>query len=75
MWKTRSTPSIALATARLSITSPLVRSNSRSERWSSPEPRRTSSRRSSPRAASARTTCEPMNPLPPVTRVLPTARW
>ena len=36
------------------------------------DPRRRSRRTSSPRSASARTTCEPRKPLPPVTRVLGT---
>ena len=72
-WKTRSTPCIALRTALRSVTSPPMRSISRSERWSRLDPRRSSSRRSSPRSASARTTCEPRKPLPPVTRVLATS--
>ena len=69
-WKTRSTPSIALRTARRSVTLPIARSNSSPSRAERSELRRVSTRSSSPRAASARARCEPMKPVAPVSNVV-----
>ena len=67
-------PTIALRTALRSVTSPIARSKSRSSRWSRRLERRASRRSSSPLFARARTTCEPMKPVAPVTRVFPICR-
>ena len=74
-WKTFDTSSIARRTEARSVTSPSARSQSRSSMWEVSRPSRTRRRRSSPRAASCLTRCEPMKPVPPVTSVLAMAGW
>ena len=64
------TPSIARRTARRSVTLPIARSNSRPSSAERSELRRVSTRRLSPRSASARVRCEPMKPVAPVTSVV-----
>src|SRR3954469_19156008 len=60
--------------SRRCSTSAVTTSTSRSAIASSIACSRTVTRTSSPRATSARATCEPTRPVAPVTRVLPTAR-
>ena len=70
-WKMRSMPSQARATAASSRTSPSMSSMSpaTSARFSRlPEKKLSMTRTRSPRASSARTIDEPMNPAPPVTK-------
>src|SRR5919108_1831235 len=68
-WKTRSTPLSARRTARRSSTSQPTRSTSRPRISSSSDPSSTAKLTSSPRSTRSRATCEPMNPVAPVTRV------
>ena len=71
-WKTRSTPRSALRSAARSPSCAVASSTSSPSSASRDELARTVARTSSPRASSARTTCEPTNPVAPVTSVRPT---
>src|SRR4051794_34586568 len=67
-WNTRETPRRARLTERRSRTSSFPRRQSRSAITVSGERSCTPSTTSSPRSASSRATCDPMNPVAPVTR-------
>src|SRR5262245_44866993 len=62
------TPFMARASEARSVRSPSASATFRSARFSRREDGRTSARTFPPRATSARTTCVPTNPVPPVTR-------
>ena len=75
-WKTASQPRTALSQAARSRTSPFSRSTCLATGWRLarvPVTRLSRTRTSQPRASAASTRWEPMNPAPPVTRIL-TAR-
>ncbi len=73
-WKAVVTPFAALRIERRSVTSARTRSTSSPASAASGEPARTVTRTSSPRASSARTRCDPMKPVAPVTSTRDTAR-